>query len=266
MKKPLISFIIPYFNAGSTIQETIDSILNQSYQHFDIWIVNDGSTDLVSIEKLKAFENQDRINVIHQDNFGPSTARNNAINRSKADYMVFLDSDDLIEKDTLMKGIEHIGDADVLIGDCKLFGEKNEIKKQHIPTHEGILRANPIVICALFKASVFTEIQFDSHLDKLGLEDWEFWIHFSSKGFNFKYIAEILFQIRVNQNSRTFMVANAKVEETKKYIFQKHAQFLYAQFWIVSNEKKELLRLIDLRIGRFILKPYRFFKHYFKTK
>ena len=55
MKTPLVSFIIPYFNAGSTIQETIDSIFNQSYTNYDIWLINDGSTDPFSIEKLKEF-------------------------------------------------------------------------------------------------------------------------------------------------------------------------------------------------------------------
>ena len=56
MSSPLVSFIIPYFNAGTTIQETIDSIFNQSYPNFDIWLINDGSTDQYSIDKLKDFE------------------------------------------------------------------------------------------------------------------------------------------------------------------------------------------------------------------
>jgi glycosyltransferase involved in cell wall biosynthesis len=263
---PLVSIIIPYFNSGKTIQETIDSVFNQSYKNFDIWIVNDGSTDIDSIEKLKDFEDHNQIHIINQKNFGPSTARNNAINRSKAEYIVFLDSDDLIEKYTLTKGLNFIGEADVLFGDCILFGEKNEIKKQQIPSKEAILNANPIAICAIFRASIFSEIQFDSYLDKLGLEDWELWIHLSSKDFKFVYIEEIFFQIRVNENSRTYNVANKNIEETKKYIFNKHSYFLYLQFVAVSAEKKEVMRLIDLRLGRFILKPYRFFKHNFIKK
>jgi glycosyltransferase involved in cell wall biosynthesis len=60
-KSPLVSFIIPYFNAGETIQETIDSIFNQSYINFDIWLINDGSTDTQSIKKLKDFVGNEKI-------------------------------------------------------------------------------------------------------------------------------------------------------------------------------------------------------------
>ena len=66
MKTPLVSFIIPYFNAGSTIQETIDSIFNQSYTNYDIWLINDGSTDTFSIEKLKDFDIKSKELFIHK--------------------------------------------------------------------------------------------------------------------------------------------------------------------------------------------------------
>jgi glycosyltransferase involved in cell wall biosynthesis len=88
--QPKVSFIVPYFNAGSTIQETIDSILNQSYPNYDIWIVNDGSTDPESIEKLKVFEQHERITIIPQENAGPSVARNVAIQKTNADYILVI--------------------------------------------------------------------------------------------------------------------------------------------------------------------------------
>ena len=97
MLNPLVSFIIPYYNSGTTIQETIDSIFNQSYSNFDVWLINDGSTDQYSIDKLKDFEGNEKIHLLNQENAGPSSARNKAILISKADFFVFLDSDDLIE-------------------------------------------------------------------------------------------------------------------------------------------------------------------------
>lgn len=95
-KQPLVSFIIPYYNSGETIQETIDSIFNQSYPHFDIWLINDGSTDQLSIDKLKEFEGNDKIHLLHQENAGPSVARNKAIQLSSAEFIVPLDADDLV--------------------------------------------------------------------------------------------------------------------------------------------------------------------------
>ena len=96
MHSKFVSFIIPYYNSGLTIQETIDSIFNQSYPNFDIWIINDGSTDQFSIDKLQDFNGNDKIHLLHQENAGPSVARNKSIQLISAEYIVPLDADDLI--------------------------------------------------------------------------------------------------------------------------------------------------------------------------
>lgn len=262
----LVSFIIPYFNAGSTIQETVDSIFNQSYSNFDVWIINDGSTDFLSNEKLKEFEDNDKIKLLHQENRGPGSARNNAISKSKADFFVFLDSDDLIEGETLNFALKNIKMNDVLFGDCLYFGDRNDLKKQLLPTKEEILVGNTIAICALVKSEVVKQIPFDTHLDKLGLEDWELWINLFSKDFKFIYFEEILFKIRVSENSRTFKVANEQNSIIKKYIFNKHSEFLYNQYLNIFQEKKELSTLIDFKIGKMMLYPYRMVKQIFKKR
>jgi glycosyltransferase involved in cell wall biosynthesis len=263
---PLVSFIIPYFNAGLTIQETVDSIFNQSYSNFDIWIIDDGSNDLLSIEKLKDFDGIDKIKLLHQENQGPSSARNNAITKSQADFFVFLDSDDLIEAETLIFALENIKINDVLFGDCLYFGGRNDVKKQLLPTKEQILVGNPIAICALIRSETVKQILFDTHLDKLGLEDWELWINLFSKDCKFIYFEEVLFKIRVSENSRTFIVANEKHSIIKKYIFNKHSEFLYSQYLNVFQEKKKLATLIDFKIGKLVLYPYRMVKQIFKKK
>ena len=264
MSGPLVSFIIPYYNAGTTIQETIDSIFKQSYSNFDIWLINDGSTDPFSIKKLKDFEGNEKIHILHQENAGPSTARNNAILASNSKYYVPLDSDDLIEKETLSFAIENIQEYDVAVGDCMYFGARNDLKKQKIPTSEEILMNNPIAVCTIIKASVFKDILFDPQLDKLGLEDWEFWIHLFSKNYNFIYFEKVFFKIRVSENSRTFQVANNNLMATKKYVFKKHSEFLYSQYSQLFREKKDFTRLIDYKIGNWLLLPYRIIKRNLK--
>jgi glycosyltransferase involved in cell wall biosynthesis len=266
MKTPLVSFIIPYFNAGSTIQETIDSIFNQTYPNYDIWLINDGSTDPLSIEKLKEFEGVKKIHLIHQENLGPSSARNNAIQNSESDYVIFLDSDDLIEKETLIFSIENIGDNDVLFGDCHYFGKKNSLKKQELPSKEQILLNNPIAVCALVRLSTLKNTLFDEELNKLGLEDWELWIHLFSKDCTFLYFNKVLFYIRVIDNSRTFQVANKNIKIAKNYIFKKHSNFLYEQYKSVYYEKKEIVSNIDFRIGKLLFYPYRIIKGLIKIK
>ncbi len=262
----LVSFIVPYFNAGETIQETIDSIFNQSYPHFDVWIINDGSTDQFSIEKLKNFEGNEKIHILHQENTGPSTARNTGISISEAAFFVFLDSDDLIEKETLIFSLENIGDNDVLFGDCLYFGAKNSIKKQVLPSKAQILINNPIAVCSLTRASTIKQILFDPSLDKIGLEDWELWIHLFSLDYKFIYFNKLLFKIRVLDNSRTFQVANKKIKIALSYIFKKHSDFLYEQYISTHIEKKEIVNNIDYKIGKSILYPYRKIKKIIRKK
>jgi glycosyltransferase involved in cell wall biosynthesis len=266
MSNSLVSFIIPYFNAGSTIQETIDSIFNQSYPNFDIWLVNDGSTDQHSIDKLKEFEGNEKIHLLDQENAGPSTARNKGILNSNADFFVFLDADDLIEKETLNFALENIGEYDVLFGDCTYFGQRNSIKKQVLPSSQEILINNPIAVCTLTKATTIKQILFDSTLDKIGLEDWELWIHLFSLDYKFIYFDQLLFKIRVLENSRTFQVANKNIPIAKKYIFKKHSEFVHAEYLSIYQEKKEIVSNIDYKIGKWILYPYRLIKQSIKKK
>ncbi|MFA7273193.1 MAG: glycosyltransferase family A protein [Crocinitomicaceae bacterium] len=263
---PLVSFIVPYFNSGTTIQETMDSIFNQSYSNFDVWLINDGSTDEHSIEKLKDFEENAQIKILHQENTGPSTARNKAILLSNAEFFVFLDSDDLIEKDTLSFAIKNIADYDVLFGNCIYFGKDNFIKKQELPSPEQILLYNSIAVCTITKAKTIKTILFDEGLDKIGLEDWELWIHLFSEGKKFIYIDKVFFKIRVIDNSRTFQVANKNIKNAKKYIFTKHAEFLYEQYLGVCSKKKEIVQNIDYKIGKLIFQPYRILKKVIKFK
>ena len=87
------SIVIPLFNKEGYIANTLKSILNQSYQKFEVIIINDGSKDK-SVEIVKNFSDP-RINIINQENQGLSGARNSGIKQSQYEYIAFLDADDL---------------------------------------------------------------------------------------------------------------------------------------------------------------------------
>ena len=94
-----VSIIIPVYNAEKYLSECINSIIYQSYNNLEIILVNDGSTDN-SIYICRQYANKDnRIIVIDSDNYGVSYARNIGIERATGKYIVFIDSDDMIEKD-----------------------------------------------------------------------------------------------------------------------------------------------------------------------
>ena len=262
MLSPLVSFIIPFFNSGETIQETIDSIFNQSYENFDVWIINDGSTEINALEKLKEFESNPQINILHQENAGPGKARNLAANYSTAEYYVFLDSDDLIYKESLDFLLsEMIETDDILYGNCSYFGEKSGLKKQTETSTRDILVGNPIALCSLIRASSFDQIKFDENLDKLGLEDWELFISMLSRGMMLRYLnSEPLFEIRVSLQSRTWQVANKNSNDVLYYISKKHHKVLYEHYKAIHQELKQEKELIDRKIGQLVMMPYRFIK------
>lgn len=89
----MFSVVIPLYNKELSIQNTIQSVLNQSYQDFEIIVINDGSTD----DSVKVVNNiQDlRLRMIHQENKGVSAARNRGIKEAKYEWVAFLDGDDL---------------------------------------------------------------------------------------------------------------------------------------------------------------------------
>lgn len=97
--QPTVSIIVPVYNAEKTLERCVDSILNQTYQDFELLLVDDGSPD-GSGALCDAYARQDsRVRVFHQENAGVSAARNLALDHAAGEYLQFLDSDDWITPD-----------------------------------------------------------------------------------------------------------------------------------------------------------------------
>lgn len=171
----MISIIIPVYNAAEYLEETVQSVLNQDYREFEIILVNDGSKDnsLEICQKLK--DSDERIKIINQDNSGVSTARNNGMNAAKGEYVLFIDADDLLEKDMLStlynKAIET--DADIvscgaaIVKDGVIIREEFGTNKQYEYTNEEALKffligskVNIGVWTKLFKKSLIEGISY----------------------------------------------------------------------------------------------------------
>ncbi len=105
------SVIVPVYNVEKYIKDCIDSILNQSYDNFELIIVNDGSTDK-SKDILEKYTDK-RIKLISKDNTGVADTRNYGISQCTGDYFIFVDSDDTIHKD-LLKELNKILEKDKL--------------------------------------------------------------------------------------------------------------------------------------------------------
>lgn len=107
MCKPLVSVIVPCYNVELYLPKCIDSILNQTYQNLEVWLVDDGSPDRCG-EICDEYAKKDtRIKVIHKKNGGLADARNVALDVMKGEYVVCVDSDDYISS-THIEGLYHL--------------------------------------------------------------------------------------------------------------------------------------------------------------
>lgn len=107
---PLISVIVPIYNAESYLKECLDSLCNQTYQHIEIICVNDGSTD-GSMDILQAYQQKDsRIKVINQSNQGLAEARNAALKTARGEWVTGVDADDYLSADTYKIISKHLND------------------------------------------------------------------------------------------------------------------------------------------------------------
>lgn len=124
---PMVSIIIPVYNAEKTIRRCVDSVLNQEYKETELLLVDDGSTDL-SGRICDEYAGKDpRVCVIHKENTGVSDTRNLAVDRARGTYLQFLDSDDWISSDAtslMVRAAEESG-CDMVISDFyRVVGER----------------------------------------------------------------------------------------------------------------------------------------------
>tara|TARA_B100000282_G_C31731355_1_gene491163 strand:+ start:619 stop:1599 length:981 start_codon:yes stop_codon:yes gene_type:complete len=144
---PLVSVIIPVFNAEKFIFQTIASAINQDYENLEIIVINDNSTD-DSIKIVKGF-NSKKIKIFDNINQGASSARNYGISKSAGKYIQFLDADDIISKNKISSQISMARDnnfkEDILFS-CPFVRFKNKTPNRNLPPFKIIDKSylNPI--------------------------------------------------------------------------------------------------------------------------
>lgn len=125
-----VSIIIPVYNAGKYVRDAIDSVLNQTFNDFELILVDDGSTD-ESGSIIDSYADKDsRVRVFHKVNGGVSSARNLGLDNAKGEWIAFADADDWFEKDALYKlyGAANRNNVDVVLANiCKVGLENRQI-------------------------------------------------------------------------------------------------------------------------------------------
>lgn len=223
--RPCVSIVTPFYNTGAEFAETARSVFNQSLQEWEWIIVNDGSTEPGSLKILDGFRNADpRIRVIdHEKNRGLSAARNTGYHNATAEFILQLDSDDLIEPtavEKLLWALETIPQSSFVSGLTVGFGEQKYLWRRGF--HEGykFLFENVVTATCMVRKHVHKKI--GGYDEKLlhGLEDWDFWLRCAEAGYWGHTVYEYLewYRRRANHGDRWNNIRNQGIRDFRKTI------------------------------------------------
>lgn len=185
-----VSVIIPTYNRKEITQTAINSILKQSYNNFEIIIIDDGSSD-GSFQILKEqYEQEEKIILLKQSHSGVSKARNLGLKHASGEWLAFLDSDDFFHADKLEKQIELIKqNPQYKICHCEEIWIKDGVRINPHKKHQkigGDVFPRSVELCsisistALVHKSLFEELgNFDESM--LACEDYDLWLRFTAK-------------------------------------------------------------------------------------
>ncbi|MDD5005486.1 MAG: glycosyltransferase [Candidatus Omnitrophica bacterium] len=235
-----ISVIIPTYNRAIFLKKAMDSVLNQSYQDFELIIVDDGSVDETKV-MMKEYEN--RVKYIYQQNKGPASARNRGIKEAKADFVAFLDSDDWWAKDKLKVQLKAMQDSpDYLISHTQEIWYKNgkvlNQKKKH-RKFAGHIFDKCLPICAVGMSTMMVKKEL---FKKIGLfdedlpccEDYDLWLRASVK-FPFLLIDKPL---TLKQGGRPEQVSSKYAQGIDKFRIYSIKKLLEED--ALDNQKRQL--------------------------
>ena len=185
--EPIISVIIPFYNSGEYIEQTIISVLNQTFPYYEILIIDDGSKDEKSLKKLEKIEKLDkRIKVFHKKNEGLAATRDFGARQASesSKYLMFLDDDDLIEPtffECAYWTLETNKEAAWAYSDSVGFGTM-EYTWNKFFNSEKLKKVNELISEAFVRKTAFNEVNGYELREKAVNEDWNFWLKLLAKG------------------------------------------------------------------------------------
>ena len=229
---PLISVIIPCYNLGAYIDETIQSVLAQTVQDFEILVVDDGSTD-VHTANLLASASWPRTQVFRTPNGGVARARNTLIQRSSARFLCALDADDKLHPQYFEKALaafEVAPDLTFVSTRLQMFGEQALVFPENLCCDlPALLTDCPIFSAALVRRDAAVSIGGYDETMTDGNEDWDFWITLLEKGYRGVILPDILFYYRRRSGSLCDTCTTGETHlRLVEYLTRKHEQSFHA--------------------------------------
>jgi glycosyltransferase involved in cell wall biosynthesis len=263
----MISVIMPAFNAEKTIERAVESVRNQSYEDWELIIINDGSTDRT--KTIVETVNDSRIKVVTQENAGASAARNVGIRLARREYITFLDADDTLPRDSLRLRASLLDKrplVDIVHGAVKVFSDDHELR-----VVEPDLRPGPLLdrlsrlqedvfvgICYMLRREKISQHLFQEKLSHC--EDLIFFLTIAhDECLQYAAVPEVIYEYRRRPNSAMSSLEGletgylnllllvfqmAKISESnRKYLRLRVARILFLS-WIRSGSFRKALQSV----------------------
>ena len=257
-KTTFFSIVIPAYNYAHFLPETVESVIQQTYSHYEIIIVNDGSTDNTEevIQDLVSKNSDKTIKYISQNNAGLSATRNNGAKIANGDYIFFLDSDDKLLPDALEilhKTINKNPKADLIIGryysvdssgkrKARCLWELTNSKTENFKKYALDNKISMLSSCVLHKKGTFLNYFFHEHLRQS--EDEPLFSHLLANE-NVIKIEDFLSEIRKHENSHRSKVYPNLAEMLADAVFD--PERLPKELMIYENRYRSLKHLEEFR-------------------
>ncbi|MBC5841438.1 glycosyltransferase family 2 protein [Flavobacterium sp. F-380] len=250
--KSLVSIIIPCYNQDKFLDETLQSVFNQSCTNWECIIVNDGSIDRTEIIATEWVAKDNRFIYTHQVNKGVSAARNIGLMLAEGEYIQFLDADDVLAVDKIQVSLEAIFKNNVQVCCCNYSMFTNstihvlppfsklasfEFNFENLARYWNDGFTIPIH-CWLFKTDLFADVAFPDGLN--AQEDWIVWLRIFKKSPKTFYIDKHLAFYRLNPNGRTqtggfFNETLEAIHYLKEFLNETDFRLLYESAIVRNN-------------------------------
>lgn len=271
--KSEISVIMPAYNCENTIEKAVNSVLNQTFQNFELIIIDDGSTDS-TYKKCKNIKD-DRIKLIHQENQGPSMARNNGIEVANSKYVMFIDSDDEYHNKTLELLYNEIskGNYEVVIGNYKLNENRNILRSNFTNGDKSKcmdflfknnlfnVNWNKIYLLDIIKDN---NVRFDKNY-KLG-EDARFNLEYFRYVNNASFVDEVIYHYYLTNNGQNLSNDASKCDKEVELLEYMYDYFLKNNLNMKTISKKISSAFFYLNNSDFIIKNQEYLELLKKAK
>lgn len=225
-----ISIVIPSYNHAHYLVDSIGSVLRQTFQNFEIIVVDDGSSDTTACAKAVKHFKDPRIRIIrHETNKGLAETRNTGVRASHGKYILTLDADDKIKQTCLQEMynlLESDKDTAIAYCDVELFGTVSKELLTIEYDFEELLKRNTFLCASLYRRKVFDDCGGYNPNMRYGWEDYDFWVNAGKRGHCGRRIPKVLFMYRRDRRSM-LVESHEHIDEMRRQLHANHPELYY---------------------------------------